>query len=258
MSGPSFIIDADDLDTYLGVPNSNPPGVKNPLASEAVVNVGEGGLSLSVVDPANVGMVGECFLSADAFEAYDAAQGWEMGMNLNRFREILGLADELAHCSLNEEKHKLTVEADHRSVTMALIDPEAIRDSPELPDVELPNTFSVEASVLSDALEVTDLVGDTVYIEVDADAQEVQFRAAGDTDDADLTLDAADCIHAECNETTESIFNHDYLSMLFNPIPDAAEVTLSVGDEFPLRATWTALDGDMTVTQMCAPRIQST
>ncbi|OTE98882.1 DNA polymerase sliding clamp, partial [Halorubrum sp. SD612] len=104
------------------------------LVDECKIRLNEEELSIRAVDPANVGMV-DLTLEAAAFESYEA-DGGVIGVNLARLEDIAGMANsgDLIHLELDEETRKLHIEIDGLSYTLALIDPDSIRQEPDIPD----------------------------------------------------------------------------------------------------------------------------
>ena len=106
------------------------------LVDECKIHLNEGGLAIQAVDPANVGMV-SLDLQVSAFESYDA-DGGVIGVNLTRLEDIAGMANsgDLVHLELDEETRKLNIRFDGLSYTLALIDPDSIRQEPDIPDLD--------------------------------------------------------------------------------------------------------------------------
>jgi len=226
------------------------------LVDECKVNLNEDGLSIRAVDPANVGMV-DLELAAEAFESYES-DGGLIGVNLTRLDDIAGMADagQLVHLELDEETRKLHIRIDGLEYTLALIDPDSIRDEADLPDLDLPAEFVVEGADIDRAVRAADMVSDHIALGVDADAEEFYVTAEGDTDDVNLTLGRDDLIALTAGDA-HSLFSLDYLKDMNKAIPRDAEVTVELGEEFPVKLHYEFAEGQGQVTYMLAPRIQS-
>ena len=188
------------------------------LVDECKIHLEEDGLEIRAVDPANVGMV-DLSLSADAFESYEA-DGGLIGVNLSRLEDIAGMADagQLVSLELDEETRKLHIQIDGLEYTLTLIDPDSIRQEPDIPDLDL--------------------------------------AAEGDADDVHLELDRDDLIDLTAADA-HSLFSLDYLKDMDKAIPKDAEVTMELGEEFPVKMHFDIAEGMGHVTFMLAPRIQS-
>ena len=226
------------------------------LVDECKIHLDDGGIEIRAVDPANVGMV-DLSLDASAFESYEA-DGGLIGVNLVRLQDIAGMAgsDQLVHLELDEETRKLHISIDGLEYTLALIDPESIREEPDLPDLDLAATIVIEGRDIDRAVTAADMVSDHIELGVN-EAEEVFYvKAQGDTDDVHLELDAEDLIDLVVGSAS-SLFSLDYLQDMNKAIPKDAEVTMELGDEFPVKLHFDIAEGEGSVTYMLAPRIQS-
>jgi proliferating cell nuclear antigen len=226
------------------------------LVDECKIRLNEEELAIRAVDPANVGMV-DLTLEAAAFESYEA-DGGVIGVNLNRLEDIVGMAnaDDLVHLELDEETRKLHIRMDGLSYTLALIDPDSIRQEPDIPDLDLPARIVVEGNQLDRGITAADMVSDHIRLRVDDAAEAFFIQAEGDTDDVDFEMDRGDLIDLTVGPA-DSLFSLDYLKDMNKAIPGDAEVTVELGEEFPVKLHYELAEGLGNVTYMLAPRIQS-
>ncbi|PSP57542.1 DNA polymerase sliding clamp [Halobacteriales archaeon QH_7_66_36] len=226
------------------------------LVDECKIRLEDDGLSIRAVDPANVGMV-DLSLSAAAFESYET-DGGVIGVNLSRLEEFVGMADsdQLVELELDEETRKLHIQIEGLEGTLALIDPDSIRQEPDLPDLDLSAEVAIEGADIDRAVTAADMVSDHIALGVDADAELFYVDAEGDTDDVHLELTTEDLIALTPGDA-RSLFSLDYLKDMDKAIPSDAEVTMEVGEEFPVKMHFDIAEGNGNVTYMLAPRIQS-
>ena len=226
------------------------------LVDECKIHLEEDGLEVRAVDPANVGMV-DLTLSASAFESYET-DGGVIGVNLSRLEDIAGMADadQLVHLELDEETRKLHIAIDGLEYTLALIDPDSIRQEPDLPDLDLAAEIVIEGRNIDRAVTAADMVSDHIALGVDEAGEFFYVDAEGDTDDVHFELDREDLIDLTAGDA-HSLFSLDYLKDMNKAIPKAAEVTIDLGEEFPVKLHFDIAEGDGSVTFMLAPRIQS-
>ena len=226
------------------------------LVDECKIRLNEEELSIRAVDPANVGMV-DLTLEAAAFESYEA-DGGVIGVNLARLEDIAGMANsgDLIHLELDEETRKLHIEIDGLSYTLALIDPDSIRQEPDIPDLDLASEIVVEGAQLDRGIKAADMVSDHIRLRVDEADEAFFIEAEGDTDDVNLKLDREDLIALSAGPA-DSLFSLDYLKDMNKAIPSDAEVTVELGEEFPVKLHYGFAEGLGNVTFMLAPRIQS-
>ena len=226
------------------------------LVEECKIRLNEDGLAIRAVDPANVGMV-DLSLEAAAFESYEA-DGGVIGVNLSRLEDIAGMANsgDLIQLELNEETRKLHIPIDGLSYTLALIDPDSIRQEPDIPDLDLPAEIVVEGNQMDRGIKAADMVSDHIRLRVDEEEEAFYIEAEGDTDDVDLKLPREELIQLTAGPA-DSLFSLDYLKDMNKAIPSDAEVTVELGEEFPVKLHYEFGEGMGHVTYMLAPRIQS-
>jgi len=226
------------------------------LVDECKIRLEEDGITIRAVDPANVGMV-DLSLAASAFESYET-DGGVIGVDLSRLEEFASMADadQLIQLELDEETRKLHVQIEGLEGTLALIDPESIRQEPDLPDLDLPADIVLEGADIARAVTAADMVSDHIALGVDADEETFYVDAEGDTDDVHLELTREDLIDLTAGDA-HSLFSLDYLKDMNRAIPGDAEVAIELGEEFPVKLHFDIAEGEGSVTYMLAPRIQS-
>jgi proliferating cell nuclear antigen len=226
------------------------------LVDECKIRLEDDGLAIRAVDPANVGMV-DLTLDASAFESYET-DGGVIGVNLARLEEFAGMADsgQLVQLELDEETRKLNIKIEGLEGTLALIDPDSIRQEPDLPDLDLPAEVVIEGKDIARAVKAADMVSDHIALGVDASEEIFYVDAEGDTDDVHLELTTDDLIALTPGDA-RSLFSLDYLKDMNKAIPKDAEVTMELGEEFPVKMHFDLAEGNGSVTYMLAPRIQS-
>jgi proliferating cell nuclear antigen len=226
------------------------------LVDECKIHLEADGLRIRAVDPANVGMV-DLELDASAFESYEA-DGGLIGVSLSRLEDIAGMADsgQLVELELDEETRKLHIHIDGLEYTLALIDPDSIRQEPDIPDLDLSAELVIEGADIDRSVTAADMVSDHIALGVDATDEYFYVDAEGDTDDVHLELTEEDLIDLQAGDA-HSLFSLDYLNDMNKAIPKDAEVTAELGEEFPVKLHFEIAEGLGHVTYMLAPRIQS-
>ncbi|MFC5971440.1 DNA polymerase sliding clamp [Halomarina salina] len=226
------------------------------LVDECKIRLDEDELTIRAVDPANVGMV-DLSLSPDAFESYET-DGGVIGVDLSRLEEMVKMAsaDQLVHLELDEETRKLHISMEGLEYTLALIDPDSIRQEPDLPDLDLAAEIVLEGSHIDRAVKAADMVSEHIVLGVDDEEDHFYVEAQGDTDDVHFVLDREDLIDLTAGDA-HSLFSLDYLKEMNKAIPKDAEVTVELGEDFPVKMHFDIAEGQGNVTYMLAPRIQS-
>lgn len=125
-----------------------------PVVSEGKLQLTDDGLRTVAVDPADVAMT-DSTLPAETFEHYERSGAIDViGINLERFDEVLGFgdSDDVVELVLDAETRTLTATIDALEYTLALIDPDAIRQEPDLPDLDLTAEIVLEGRDLDRGL----------------------------------------------------------------------------------------------------------
>jgi proliferating cell nuclear antigen len=229
------------------------------LVDEAKIRLEEDGLALRAVDPSNVGMVSET-LSKEAFESYHAGNGeGVLGINLERVSDVLGMGSggDLVHAELDDETRKLHWSVDSLEYTQALIDPDSIRQEPDIPELDLPAVFDLPGSELSRAVKAANMVADHIRFGFDPEEDEAVFEADGDTDSVEVVVDADRDLEVIESGEANSLFSNDYLDDLQKAYPNSGSVRVELGEEFPVKTHFEFAEGHGDCTFMLAPRIQS-
>lgn len=259
-TGFEAIIQADRLDEWLSL--------LDPVVGEARIHVSNQGFATSAVDPANVGLA-ETQLHQLAFESLQIENGGDreedaltLGVDLERLEDIIGMAEsgELVHLKLNVETRKLNIQIGGLEYTLALIDPDSIRGSSDIPDLDIPVEASIPIDELDQAVDAADLVSDHVGIEFDSENETVVIDAEGDTDD--MRFEADGQVHDRSEDSVRSLLSLEYVEDMVGAIPSDTDVNLRFGQEMPVKMSFEAEDDerDEPVSEtvyMVAPRIQS-
>jgi proliferating cell nuclear antigen len=238
------VIDVSAFQDFLDVPLS--------IVDEAMLQFGPDGFRIHVVESANVAFV-DLSLSSEAFESFDAGEG-SVGVNLSRLSTIVGHGrGDLVELSLDLETGTLGIERGPMSTSMALIDPENVRDAPEDPDIDLEGYAVIRGEDFSEAIAGCSDFADHVEILVDPDEGGFELVSEGDIDD--IRYRFVDELVEVGTEHRTALFSLDYLGEIKPVVPDDADVAVRFDDEMPLRMTY-RLNEDVPVEWLVAPRIR--
>lgn len=234
--------------------------LKDAIASLAVIvdevrfKIKPEGISVKAVDPANVAMV--IFeLSSSAFDEYSAEE-CEIGIDLNKITDLLGIADknETVRVELEEGKHKLLIDVGGLSYTLSLLDPSTIRAEPRVPQLELPAKVVMNGADLRRAVKAAEKISDHMLMGVSDDT--FFMEAKGDTDQVRLEMGRDQLIDLKAGEAC-SLFSLDYLTDIVKPTNKVNEVSLSLGRDFPVIIDFEIANSTGRISYLLAPRIES-
>jgi len=231
-------------------------GAVETLVAECKVQFEADGLSIRAVDPANVAMV-DLTVDEAAFETYDVTDH-TVGLNLETLLDYLSAVDSETVAIREGDDRKLAIEGAHFSGSMALIDPDAIRQEPDIPDLDLDATVTLRGDGLARGLTAADLVTDKVTFRADEDARAVVMSGEGDTDDVEMTFgdDAEALLDADVRGSPRSVFSLAYWHDIAAPMPSDGAVSLQLGEEMPVKTRYSMGDG-VRVENMIAPRVEA-
>ena len=224
------------------------------LVDESRLRFNPDGISINAVDPSNVAMV-SLELQKEAFITYECDEG-EIGLDLIKFSNILSMADSggIILMEIDEKSHKLKIEMDGLKYLISLLDPSSIRKEPKVPNLELPCQVEITGAVLKTAIKASDKISDHISFIVDGD--NFVMEAEGDTDRVRMEFEKDELLGI-IGGSASSLFSLDYLSDMNKAISKIPQITLKLGNEYPLKIDFKIADGYGSVGYLLAPRIES-
>lgn len=248
----------------------------NATVDEARLWFTDGGLSITAVDSANVALV-DIDLPASAFDEYDLDAEVVAGWNIDTIRSHLSdarmgkrtsdpveLVVDASHTrvSIEREYADTTVEQTTEQLT---IDPDAIREDPDNPELEYDCEVTVDRQAFTDTIDHVGSITDHVKLTV---RDEQLVASAARTDNDSEPVEAAEAVfdtpvsylgddpHSEPTSVFTGGYIEDFADGLVAGKID--EVTLRWGDELPLKVVFERHSDDGLVYEgeyMMAPRI---
>lgn len=238
---------------------------------EAIIRETPSGLEITAVDAANV-------LSVDTtvpFAAFDVAasfSGDPFGVDMNALSSALGDINKTSGITLQNvgtEAFTLRDDSTEETVELAMIDPDEMRDPPDLDgsvgQMSYDTTVDVPRNQFRRLIREAGTVSDYVGIGVGPEDGEngpmaLKAVAEGDTDTftgfPEFDFNSA----VPPSDPAAGLYTHNYLDSVSLGTPDRGiDVELGFeGDDFPLRVRFdTGGDAPATVTYYIAPRISS-
>jgi proliferating cell nuclear antigen len=228
--------------------------VVSTLVDEAKFNVDSKGVSLKAVDPAHVAMV-DLKIEKSAFEEF-AADDTELGIDLDKIKEVLRLSrsGDIISLEQDEDKNRLVINVGNVTRRMNLVDTTGMSD-PKVPNLNLPAKVAVASEELQKGIKAAESISDHIALNVQPDGFEMVSE--GDTDSVSLKLSKDQLVSLECIENVRSLFPLDYFSNMIRAIPSGTVVSMSIGNDYPVKLEFSIADGKGTVNYLLAPRIES-
>lgn len=282
MTSDAAQTDADGIDGDTGATVAKSNGavfhalhdLLDPIADEAKLRVRDDGLHTTVVGPANVAMV-DLHFPADAFDVYDFGGNYVAGVNIAKFGGAVGFAHKgqgpdggdpvTLTLSPDFDKAEVEVVREDGELTMQerwhLIDPDAMRQEPDLPDVPLSATADPSTKTLRDGLKYLYQTQDYGMVRLQADPDDpTTLTMVAEGDHSKGTLRFPEAVYPdEDGDGARSLYSLSYLVDMAKAVhlSRMSKVTLNWGPEYPVKLQFQSEDWGVEGTYMLAPRIQS-
>ncbi len=220
------------------------------LTPECRLLVTDAGINTLAVDTANVGMV-SCSLPKESFQEYTETKA-EIGMDLTKWKGILGILKD-GPVTIQRDKDNRLIFSDGRyTYTLSSLDPTTVRKRPNVPNIGLPVTVTLDAKEYAETIRAMGVIGDKIKFEIDGERFELSTE--GDTDKLrkELTGQPRD---KKNGAAVASLFSLDYLKDTARVMKEAGTITLHLGQDHPCRFDFD-IEG-LEASFLLAPRIES-
>lgn len=224
------------------------------LVTETHFRISSDAIEVVAMDPANVAMVIFKLLSS-TFVEYDPGDEKQLSINLASFKQVLRRAKPTDRLTLETDENKLKITlkgTSTRTFHLPLI--EAEEHIQKIPDLTFKATITAPASVLADAIEDVDIVGESVSFM--AQGQTLTVSSSGDLSKAkvDIPSDAETKIVAD--EKQKSKYSIEYLKKMIAGGKIADQVIIKFANDYPLRLEYTVLN-KLQLAFILAPRVDN-
>jgi proliferating cell nuclear antigen len=228
--------------------------VVSTLVDEAKFSVNADGLTLKAVDPAHIAMV-DLTLGKEAFEEFKADEV-EIGIDIDKLSQFLKLArgDDIVDLKHDEEKRRLNIMVGDITRRMSLIDTTGMSD-PKVPSLNLPAKLTVKVDDLVQGIKASETVSD--HIALVASPESFEMSCEGDMDQVDWKKAKKDMVALETPSSVRSLFPLEYFSNMLRAVPTGNEVTMQLGNDYPVKVEFKIAGGKGEVRYLLAPRIES-
>lgn len=247
-------------------------GAVDAIADEAPIKTTDSGIVSRAIDPANVAMV-RAELENSAFLDIDGTDE-AFGIRTRRVSELVDGPDEsTVTLDYDDDTRKLNLGVGPYLYTHACIDPESLREEPNIPNMDLAFAADINIERLREAIEWFDKFTTHVRVGFDSandsfwmEAMERDRSGSVKTDDGVFEMERGDLDYVREIGEADSHFSLDYFKDIIGAVPENYPVTIRIGEEFPMELSYKiAWDGSSPnegmahgeVTFVQAPRIQS-
>ncbi len=223
------------------------------LVAEVKLTVSKDGIDAKAVDPSHVAML-ILKLKDTALELF-TGETTEIGVDVEKIKEVLRLSrpGDIIELQYEGGKNRLVVSVGKITRHMGVVDPAGITD-PKIPNVTPPGVAVVKMDELRQGIRGSESISDHVTLVLDATG--FTMHSEGETDKVDLHIPAASLSRIEVKDAVRSMYPLDFFSNMVKSITSSEEVTLHLGNEYPLKIEF-QLAGDRGEGRfLLAPRVE--
>lgn len=224
------------------------------LVTEVRFKVTKNGLELVAMDPANVAMVVYKLLGS-SFVEYDVKSERVLALNLNDLKQVLKRVKPNDTLTLENPEAKLKVTlkgASKREFLLPLIEVE--EKEQKVPSLKFQAKVTTDASVINDAIEDVDIIGESVAFV--AAAKHFRISSSSDLSKADVEIPADERTAIDAKEETRSKYSIEYLKKMIQGAKLADKVAVSFSKDYPLQLDYTVKD-KLQLLFILAPRVDN-
>ncbi|MEM0129479.1 MAG: DNA polymerase sliding clamp [Thermoplasmata archaeon] len=229
--------------------------VVSTLVNEVKLQVSKDGIEVKAVDPSHVAML-VLKVDGSVFEEF-LGEPTSLGVDVEKLKDVLRLSKpgDLIELHYDGGKSRLVVKVGKVTRHMSVIDPAGMPE-PKVPNVTPPALAVVRMEEIRQGIRGSESVADHVTLQVEP--ERFAMYSEGETDRVDLHLEKGvpGLSRLEAADTVKSMYPLDFFSRMMKSITSADEVTLHVGNEYPLKVEFTMAHGKGNGRFLLAPRVE--
>ena len=224
------------------------------LVTEARFKISKESIELVAMDPANVAMVIFKLLSS-AFVDYEVKEEMTIAINLNDFKQVLRRvkAEDNLTMEVISNKFKITLKGRQtRTFNLPLIELE--EKEQKIPELNFKAKVTTDASIITDAIEDMDIIGESVVFTVDKKA--INVSSASELTDANVEIKKSDTTKIDTPEKIKAKYSLEYLKKMILGSKLAKDVTINFSKDYPLKLDYLVVD-KLQLSFILAPRVDT-
>lgn len=226
------------------------------LVNEGRFRITPTAMEMVAMDPANVAMVIFKLLSS-CFSEYKVDKETEIGINLGNLKQILRRAKSNDILTLEVVGNRLKIELKSntiRTFSLPIIDLE--EKEQRIPELNFPVEIKTSASILSEAVEDADIVGEGVSFI--AEPKKFTIQAEGELSKATVEIkqDAETQINLKDSSKVKAKYSIEYLKKMIAGGKLSDKVNIFFSNDYPLKLEYKAVD-KMLLSFILAPRVEN-
>jgi len=229
--------------------------IMSELVTETRFKISKTGVESVAMDPANVAMVILKILPS-GFTEYEVKEAKELGINLSNLKQVLRRSkpDDLLTLELEDEKLKITLKGKStRTFYLPLLDTE--EKEQRVPELKFSVKIECPSTVLSDAIEDADIVGESVSLI--GEAKKFTIEAEGDLSKAKIEIKEDEGAKIVVGDgKIKSKYSIEYLKKMIAGSKLAQNVIIRFDKDYPLQLDFKETD-KISMSFILAPRVEN-
>jgi proliferating cell nuclear antigen len=223
------------------------------LVTEARFKLTKDAMELVAMDPANVAMVIFKLLSS-SFVEYEVKAETSFAINLNDLKAVLRRAKPNDTLTLDvDEKLVITLKSNAtRRFELPLLDTEDKEQ--RVPDLKFDAEIQMDSTVLTEAIEDMDIVGESVVFMIDKDS--LKIMSASELNKAEVDIPSTGNTKIKAKDKVKSKFSIEYLKKMIQGAKLSDKAVLKFSMDYPLRLEFTSVD-KLQLAFILAPRVDN-
>ncbi|MEM0141114.1 MAG: DNA polymerase sliding clamp [Thermoplasmatales archaeon] len=225
------------------------------LVQEARVDFKPDGISSKVMDPARVAMI-SLEIKRDAFQEFNIDGEDSLGLDIEKMRNFLRLTGPDEIIDIKFDGKRISMKVGNLAASIPMIDPSTLT-TPKIPTIEPQDKIVTDLSLLLKGIKAAEGISEVVTFSMKND--EVRIFAKGETDSetTEMTVPKSQAKEYIYSADAKSSFALEYLTKFLRALESTDEISISLGNDYPLRMEAPILNGKGKVTFLIAPRIEN-
>lgn len=233
-------------------------GTISQLIHEGIFEVDSESLSFRASDRATVTVV-DFELKSKAFDEFECDDEYELGVNLEKFLEILKRAkseNELT-LELTEDESKLRIKISNvsdRKFEMPLLSVSR-GEIPNTTKLDFTANLDINSSLIEKGISDADIVSDSIVFKIDAENFTMETSSDSSSVEIKTDSDSDDIIEFNTEKDVRSRYPLDYLKKIIKASRISEVASLKFDEDYPMKIEFKKPE-EVRLTFVVAPRVE--
>ncbi len=222
------------------------------VKDDVAIEITRDGISLRAMDPANVAMV-SLKISKSIFDSYEVDEGKIVGINMERFVQVLKRARRNSIMGIKIDEGKLVVTYMATGVRRFSIPLLSLESGPRPePNLNFTVRAKIDPGALKEAIEDASIVSDSLIFE--AREGEIRLIAQGDLGEVETIMRKEEgLMEVEVQDEARAKYSLEYLKKMIKGSKIGKEAVLNFKTDYPMKLEF--VNESVSMAFILAPRI---